>query len=261
MKKVMKMVDVDEAVVQEKTVDRNYLPIETLPSNYKLYPEGTKILARPLNVLEVKLLASMDESNCNFVINDILKRTTKGINVEDLLIADKHFIIFWLRANTYKNSGYEVEFHCEKCAKDSKYNFNLDVLEIAYIKEGLSENEEKTLPISSDKVSFKFKRIKDENKVTALIKQTKNSITKYDDEIIDIAASLNKINGEELSLLNKYEFIEKMHPIDFSFVLSYMDLILFGVKEKINAICNNCKEPTLLGVTFRPEFFIPKYQF
>ncbi len=59
-------------------VDRNYLPIDILPSKYRLYAPNAKILARPLNVLEVKLLASMNEDNYEFVINDILKRTTKA---------------------------------------------------------------------------------------------------------------------------------------------------------------------------------------
>ncbi len=121
--KPLKMTDVDNNVVKTKPVEfdktvinndskSNYLPIEDLPSKYRLYPEGTKILARPLKVDEVKLLASMDENNYNFVMNDILKRTVKGIDVNDILVDDKHFIIFWLRANTYKNSGYELEFFC-----------------------------------------------------------------------------------------------------------------------------------------------------
>ncbi len=263
MKKGIKWSDVGGEGEEPKKVpvDKNYLPIESLPSNYKLYPPNTKILARPLTVLEVKLLASMDENNYNFIINDILKRTTKGIDVDDLLVADKHFIIFWLRANTYKNSGYEIDFYCEACSKNSKYNFDLDVLDVAYISDDASEEKEKVLPTSQDKISLKFKRIKDENKVMGFIKQAKNAITKYDDEIIDIASSINKINGEEMSLLNKYEYIEKMHPVDFSYLISYLDTIMFGVKEQVNAICNDCKAVTPIGVTFRPEFFIPKYQF
>lgn len=265
MKKVIKFTDVNdepETKIEEvkKDPNSNYLPIETLPSKYKHY-SVSNILARPLNVSEVKLLASMDSNNYDFIMNDILKRSTKMIDVGDIFVSDKYFIIFWLRANTYKNSGYEMDFQCGTCNKNSKYNFNVDVLDVEYIKDSVNIDEEKALPNSGDKIVIKYKRIKDETKLKDFIKRSKNTITKYDEEILDIASSVSKINGEEMSLLNKYEFVEKMHPVDFSFLISYIDSVSFGVKHEIKALCGDCKEVTPIGVTFRPEFFIPKYTF
>lgn len=265
----MKFEDVNGVMNKEpiKTVPQqienssvNYLPIETLPSNYKFY-SGKKIFARPMNVSEVKLLASMDENNYNQVMNDVLKKTIRGIEVDDILVSDKYFLIFWLRANTYRNSGYELDFECASCEKMSKYNFDIDVLEIKYLDENLKIDEERVLPNSKDKVTIKFKTIRDENKVREFAKRTKGTITKYDEEILDVSSNLGTINGEELSVMKKYEYVEKMHPVDFSFVLSLIDLVSFGVKSEIKAVCNTCKETTPIGVTFRPEFFIPKYQF
>jgi hypothetical protein len=79
----------------EQSNSPNYWAINGLPSNYLLYPKGTQILGRPLKVLEVKKLSSINEENADFIINDILKRTIKGINIDNLLVADKLFIILW----------------------------------------------------------------------------------------------------------------------------------------------------------------------
>ena len=73
-------------------LDGNYWPIENLPSKYKLYPPGTKLYARPLKVLEVKMLSSLTNENFHHIITEVLKKTVKGIEVENLLVADKLFI-------------------------------------------------------------------------------------------------------------------------------------------------------------------------
>ena len=96
-----------------------FFPIVDLPSRYKLYPKGTKIFGRPLRVLEVKQLSQMGEDNSGTVINSVLKSATVGFNVNELLVSDKVYILFWLRANTYRDSGYRVDFECLKCGKES----------------------------------------------------------------------------------------------------------------------------------------------
>ena len=79
-KRNFKMVDPNEVLpsknlpennvkIEENIDEKNYLPIENLPSKCRFYPENVKILGRPLNVKEVKLLASMNESNYDFMIH------------------------------------------------------------------------------------------------------------------------------------------------------------------------------------------------
>ena len=103
-----RMVDVDEVIdvpkVVEQKLEDNFFPIDDLPSRYKLYPEGTKIFGRTLKVSEVKKLTTMNENNFNVILKDILTATLRGIDIEDICVADKVYIIFWLRANTFKNS-------------------------------------------------------------------------------------------------------------------------------------------------------------
>lgn len=261
----IKMEDPEESKKNNQETSKveptNYLPINNLPSRYLLYPENTKILARPLNVKEVKLLATMDSENYNFVINDVLGKATKGIQVEEIETGDKHFIIFWLRANTYRNSGYELEFECSKCDKSCKFAFGLEDLDVEYIKDEHVNLKEMEFPISKDKFIARTKKIKDENRLSEFVKRNQTSLTKYDEEILDLSLFLKTVNGEEMSLMAKYNYVENMHPEDFAFLISYVDSILFGVKQNVKAVCSDCKEVTPVGVSFRPEFFIPKYKF
>jgi len=234
----------------------NYFPITDLPSKYKLYPNGTNISARPLNVIEVKKLATMNEENQDLVMTDIIQRCTKGIDVKNILIADKFYILLWLRANTYKENGYLLNYECPHCKKNSTFTFSVDVLNINYISDEYVDGVEVTLPISKEIVTIKQKRIIDDFKKQEFHKSFKDK--DYDKEILDLCLWLESI-GENKSLWQKYTYVEnKMHPYDFSTILSFVDKNTFGVNEMIDVICEHCKEGSQCGVSFRPDFFIPQ---
>jgi len=74
---------------------KGFFEITGLPSQGKLYPKGTQIFSRPLKILEVKQLTTINENNFDGVINNVLKSTVKGIEIDELCPADKMFIIFW----------------------------------------------------------------------------------------------------------------------------------------------------------------------
>jgi len=119
--------------IVEKTIDD--WEIDDLPSKFKLYPEGTKIFGRRLNVKEVKKLAQMNSGNTEEVIQEVLSSAIKGIDIEDLYDDDKLYIILWLRANTYREPDYTVSFLCDKCNSISDYNFQLENLKINYLED------------------------------------------------------------------------------------------------------------------------------
>ena len=77
---------------QVEEIPKGWLYVDHLPSEGKCYPKGTKILSRPLKVLELKYLATMTEDNADMVIDNVLKESVLGINYEDLVVADKIFL-------------------------------------------------------------------------------------------------------------------------------------------------------------------------
>lgn len=234
-----------------------FFPIDGIPSKYKLYPEGTKLHARPLKVLELKTLATLNENNVNLVINDVLSKAVKGLPIDDLIVADKLYLIFWLRAYTYKDSGYVIDFDCSECDTKSNYEFSLDCLNINDIKDNYDISKEIVLKKSGDTIKIGQLLIKDENNVQNFITKHRNSLMKFNEELLGIANLITEINGEELSMLLKYEYIVKLDPIDYLFIESYIKKYEIGIDPIMDVKCKTCGGTAPVAVTFRSEFFIP----
>lgn len=242
----------------EEQVD-NWWPVENIVSKYKLYPEGTKIWARPLKVPEVKKLSSLSEDNADFVITEILKKTIRGINIDDLLLVDKLFLIFFLRANTFKESGYGVKFYCPKCMKESAYHFELSNLTINDIPDDFDPDEVLTLN-NGDKVVFQMLRVRDQ----LAMDQFKNSplvqaAKEFDDEILQMAAMIKTVNGEELSIAAKYGYITaKVGPLGYADIATHLEKLNVGIDPVLNVKCKACGGTSQIGITFRSDFFLPR---
>ncbi len=236
-----------------------FIPIDDLPSKYRLYSESTKIFAKPMTTKNVKSLANVNDTNYNTIFTEVIAENVKGIDVNEIVRSDKFYLIFWLRANTYKDSGYEVQFNCPHCKKNTTYNFTVNALEIDYIKDDIDLNI--VLPDSKTKLKIKYVTIADETRFIDFKRITAKNIRDFDEDNLSFAIEIEQINDEALSLLKRYEFVSGMSPIDYAYLESFLDHIAFGVRENIIAQCNSCKGVTPIGVNFRKEFFIPKFEF
>ena len=235
----------------------NFLEVKGLPSKSLLYPKGTQISARPMKVLEIKKLSTINEDNADFIVNDTIRRTIRGIKFEDILIADKLFLIMWLRDNSYRDSKYVVEYKCGKCENKGDFHFELSQLEVQY----LSDNFTDVITLNNGrKFKYKFLTIGDEIKINRF-KENNNSIGEIDSELLTIAYMLDEINVDNKSLLEKYWNITNLSPEEFSYITSYIDKYGMGIKPYINVLCNKCGGSTPVGISFRSDFFFPTYKF
>jgi hypothetical protein len=252
------IVERDTFAGQTASTGVNFYPIKDLPSKFKFY--NAKIMARPLKVIEVKKLSSLDDTNFNFIINDILSRAVKGIDINKLFVADKVFLIFWLRANTYKDSGYTVDFTCPKCKKESTFHFELQNLEIQYVDDRYDPNQEITLH-SGNKVKINFLRVEDEFKISRFQELQGQLLKDIDKELLSLACMIQTINGETKDLLERYYWMLEVDPLDYSYLNSYVEKYGMGVKPYMNVTCNKCGGMAPVGISFRSEFFLPSYSF
>ena len=246
--------------MQTPTNNDIYDVIIGLPTDGKLYPEGTVIKARPLNVTEVKILAGMTEDNADDIVNDILQRTVIGIDVDDIYSADKLFIMFWLRANTYQESGYNVKFECGKCNTDSEFAFELDQLEIKQLTEETLKflNDSFELP-NKDKITFSLLTVGDEKENVRFLKTNKSSFMNFDPEILAVCRMIDTINGKKLGMIDKYMYIiDTLNPSNYSFLESYLEDKSVGLEPTITVKCQKCGGASNTMLPFRPDFFLPK---
>lgn len=238
----------------------NYWKIDNLPSRGLLYPEGTVILGRPLKVIEVKKLSSLTDGNADFIIKDILRRTIKGINIDDIYIADKLFLILWLRANSFRDSSYVTEFHCDKCGCDSDFHFDIDNIEIQYLSDEYLHNNGLKLQ-SGHSIKIKFLTIGDSDKIERFKEVNKGTFMEFDSELLTIASMISEIDGSSKSLLERYQFVLGLDPQDFSLIVSYIDKFGMGLKPFMNVKCNKCGGTSQMAITFHKSFFFPSYKF
>lgn len=251
---------IDQPTKETVKDDSIYDVIEELPTDYRLYPEGTVIKARSLMVTEVKMLAGMTEHNANDIVDTILQRTVQGIDINDIYTADKLYIMFWLRANTYKESGYNVKFECSECNTESEYAFELNQLNIKTITDEALEflNKPFTLP-NKDKITFSLLTVGDEKQNEKFLKDNKTSLMNFDHEIVAICRMIHTINGEKLGMIAKYEYCTtKLNPSNYSYLESYLEDKGAGLEPTINVVCQKCGGASDTMLPFRPDFFFPK---
>lgn len=258
-----RIVEDDEIVVPKKEViSSNLHQIEDIPSRFKLYPEGTKLYGRPLFVKELKKLASMHEGNHNEIINEILSQAITGIDINEIYVADKIYLILWLRANTYKNSDFSLRYRCPECDSENSYVFGVENLEIKYLPDDYELKPLELLNVD-DTLEFDFPKIKDENRIKFFKENsTRTRQEEFDEDDLNIASYIRKINGEVVNLQKAYEYVKSLdqNPEDYMNILSHISDMDFGMSHEIVVECKNqkCKEVNHLPLSFRSEFFLPK---
>lgn len=252
-----------KTMLENKKVDNaNYWEIKGLPTRNRLYQPNTLVEARPLKVIEVKKLASINETNADYVINDIIRRCVRVnggmIDVGELFLADKLFIIFWLRGTTYRDSSYTVEFDCPKCGKKSKYHFEIKNLEVSYLKDDYDPNKIFELE-NGDAIKLRFLKIKDELEIERFVEINQKLLGEIDTELLALASMITEINGNTaLTLAEKYNYVLDISPGDLSYLTTYLEEYGIGIEPTMNIECRECGGVVPMGVTFRPDFFLPK---
>lgn len=231
--------------------------IEKLPSKYLKYPEGTKLYGRPLNIRELKKLSSLTMDNATTVIDDVLKSSIKGIAFEDILISDKLYLILWLRANTYPESGYSVPFICSECENESTYDFKVDDIDINYIKED-EKFEDPVEMTNKDFIVFKYPTVKDEQRKFRFRESLKKSFAKYDDDTMSMAITIDTVNGKPMSMMAACDYISNIKI--YSQIKGHIKAFDFGISNQLTVKCNHCGGTAQAGLTFREDFFIPVYR-
>jgi len=232
--------------------------IDNLPSKYLRYPEGTKLYGRALDIRQLKKLANMTQTNATSIIDDIIRGTIKGITFDNILVSDKLYIILWLRANTYPESGYSVPFFCDQCNSMQTYDFKVDNIGINYIREDMAFEEPLELP-GGDFITFKYPTIKDEERIKKFRESMKKSFEKYDSDTLALCMTVNEINGKSLSLIETYEYVSNIKI--YSQIKGFVSEFDFGISDELTVTCNSCGGTAQVGLSFREDFFIPAYRF
>ena len=232
------------------------IPHDVLPSSGNGY-EG-QLEGRPLNATEIKSLSTMNQKNSEALVDSVLKVAIRGVSFESLKIADKMFLLMWLRQNTYKRTGYTMNYECPDCEAKFQSSFDVDMLEVIQLDD---YSEEKFhVEINGKDFKIKHRTIADEIIVKEFLKKNASSPINWDVEMLETASSIESIDDEPISLLAKYRIItdeDKFTPDDFNDLLATINSVGIGIKPIIEVTCVKCGGKGQSLIPFRPDFFLP----
>lgn len=205
------------------------LDLKELPTMGKLYPEGTIIKIRPLNVQEIKYLSTICEQNATDIINEILEKCVllKGIEFEDIFLGDRIYLAFWLRINSFtKNSGYDVNIkECDKCKNSYTTNIKLTDFEEKYITE---DPQEIYLPDAGISLKLKYPTIRDLD-----IKCEDKEVEKF----------IRHMDVADKNIIILEQFIRGLSALDYSIMKNSIDKMEIGFGNQVTIYCPLCGQP------------------
>ena len=205
------------------------LDLKELPTMGKLYPEGTVIKIRPLNVQEIKYLATICEENATDIINEILEKCVllKNIEFEDIFLGDRTYLAFWVRINSFtKNSGYDINIkECDKCKNPYTTNIKLTDFEEKYITE---DPQEIDLPDAGITLKLKYPTIRDLE-----VKCEDKEVEKF----------IRHIDVADKNVVILEQFIRGLSALDYSIMKNTIDKMEIGFSNQVTIYCPLCGQP------------------
>lgn len=209
----------------------NYWKIEfnELPSLGQYYKEDTEIRIRTMTVRDVKYLATFNKKNAITITNELLQRCLllKKLNFDDLLLADREYLLFWLRTNTFiRTSGYQIKINeCPTCKNSIEKEVKLNEFKTDFIK---SKSDVCFLEGLNITIPLKHPRVKD----------LKDARLVENDEFLDLALYIDTEN----TLQDKAKFIMNLEGMDFIKLKYTIDNMKCGMHKTIQVVCPVCGE-------------------
>ena len=248
------MAEIAMAAARQQQSNMLLLNKDLLPSKGKFYPGDLYI--KKLSTIDIKNLSTLTSDTIDGVVNGIIARCVQGINVNDVLVGDKFWLIFYLRNLTYNDYPYSVKYHCEECGKMGIFKMQQKDLIVTYISDDFNTNYKMD---NGDEIEIGFPTVGNEVQCNQIIKEPdKYSPTgEVDEELLNVACHIKSINGEKKSIMRAYEYICNLDALSFTNFGNYMAEINFGIKPYIEIPCD-CTNKVIAALELKPEYFMPK---
>lgn len=225
-----------------------------LPSRGKYY--GSDLHARKLSAIEMKDLSKITVNNFKQSFNRAIAAGISGIDVDDIKLNDRLWLVYYLRSITFSDIPMRVLGKCKECGEPSWHEYRLKDLDVTYADTDLDPEVE--LP-NGDKLSVDFITIGDEKEIESM-KSDPAFVESLDTDVMTIAAHVKKINGESVSIYEAYAYFSrgKGSAVDYSKLISHLRKYTFGARPSATYQCPSCKSKMTVDIPLGPEFFLPE---
>lgn len=222
-----------------------------LPSNGKLgYP--AEVEYRDIMVRDEKILATATEGNYLAVLHKILKSLLKDQSFfEKMTVHDRDFLLLWIWANNY-SSQKTIDVTCPACGAKSPLTIDLTKLPVSDISPEITVPFRMTL--SDGRVALlKLLSIGAQNSAVAYMKDHKGE--DFETVVISFAMEIeNKVFGPA----QKLEWISNnIKGRDMALIRGFHERFKYGINDRVEHECPECREVTQEKVPFQPEWLRP----
>ena len=226
------------------------LPVEleidvNLPSKCKFYTlpnPAANVSVRPMTFEDEKAIATIKKSNNIDPINHLLTRCVNNLNVNELLMMDKLYLLYKIREVSY-GPEYKINITCPKCNSESEVKIDISKLLLNEVPDDLTDPREVTLPAIKKNAVVRFPRLKDEKYINFL--ENKN---------VQFWRFIENIDGhKDKKVISKV--LEKLPITDMHIIISELTKPEYGLDSKINFICGDCEAETVVDIPIGENFF------
>jgi hypothetical protein len=243
-KKVASTMDEQKEDILAKLLEN--VPSETeqiinLPSENRFYNNVSQVSLKPMTFEHEKNVVANIKKDID-PINVLLGDCVKGINIGDLLIFDKVYLLMKLRQISY-GEEYKFKVECPKCSKESEIILPLSEMLVNNLPEEFTDPREITLPVTKKKVKIRFPRVRDEIYLATADKLT--------DNLYRFVESVE--NVKDILIINK--FIKKLPLKDIKILINELNRPDLGLDPRFIFGCTFCGKETELSIPITANFF------
>lgn len=226
---------------------QNYLSIE-LPSKCKLYsnvdPEQIKV--RAFTGGDEAILSEITERNALEKITEVLGRSLQGIDIKELSLGDKLYLMVWHAINSYSD-GFSTSIVCEHCLMKSTIEYKLADADIVCLADDFKEPIERSLSDGSV-VKCRLARVKDELQINRMARDLGN---------VHLHTIAVTIIDSQKDIVQKVNWLNDLSSKDIAKIRAIQDTYYHGPDFKMKYKCPKCAGEGTFIAPFRFVHFFP----
>lgn len=218
------------------------MSITDLPSRGKFYTDFESIKISPLKFLDEQLILTGKGLEKD-IVTELLEKTVEGIDVSEILLMDKNYLLMKLREVSY-GDDYEFSIVCRNCNHESRSKIELSKqLNMSQVPDDFEDPRTIKLPKLG---------------VDVVIRLPRNREERY-------------FSDTETSYQNLYRFIVSINgntdPVFISKAINLMEIAdvkkiykeitnnPYGIDPRFVFKCGKCKHKETLAVPIDSDFF------
>ena len=214
-----------------------------LPSKNKFYilkDPASPITVRPMTFEDEKILSS--NTNRDNAINLLLDRCVNNIDIQQLLLMDKLFLILKIREVSF-GDNYTIEHICPTCNATNELTFDITEFKVNEVPDELEDPQDVELPTLKKMAKVRLPRVADES-----------FLLDVDTLFDNLWHFVLEIDGNtKKSIISKV--IQRLPSADFHVLTDLIFTTKYGLELKAQFKCDSCQTVNIAEIPFSENFF------